>query len=62
MSTLACSQCGRAVPTDGDELRSWKHGDLVIAGELDDVTATMLLCPQCVEEDLSEEYEAGEPG
>jgi hypothetical protein len=50
------------VPTDRDELRSWKYGDLITAGELDEVTATMLLCPECVEEDLSGEYEAGESG
>jgi hypothetical protein len=62
MSTLVCSQCGRSAPTDPEELRSWKHGDLVIAGELDEVTATMLLCPECVQEDLAHEYEEGEPG
>jgi hypothetical protein len=31
---LFCSQCGRSEPTDPDELRSWKHGDLVSAGEI----------------------------
>jgi hypothetical protein len=62
MSTLSCSQCGRSAPADRDELRSWRHGDLVLAGEPDEVTATMLLCPECVEEDLSGEYEAGDPG
>jgi hypothetical protein len=62
MPTLYCSQCGRSAPADHDELQSWKHGDLVIAGELDQVTASMLLCPECVQEDLSGEYEAGEPG
>jgi hypothetical protein len=36
--------------------------DLIIAGELDELPATMLLCPECVQEDLSGEYEAGEPG
>lgn len=62
MTTLVCSQCGRTAPADPDDLRSWKHGDLVIAGDLDEVTATMLLCPECVEEDLAGEYDAGEPG
>jgi hypothetical protein len=62
MSPLSCSQCGRPAPADHYELRKWKHGDLAVAGELDEATATMLLCPECVEEDLSGEYEAGEPG
>lgn len=56
---LACAQCGRAVPAEHEELRGWRHGDLVLAGELDDVTATMLLCPDCVAEDRAGEYEAG---
>jgi hypothetical protein len=62
MSSLRCSQCGRPAPADREELRGWKHGELVVAGELDEVAATMLLCPECVEEDESGEYEAGEPG
>ncbi len=62
MSTVCCSQCGRAVPTERDDLRGWKHGDLVLSGELDDVSATMLLCPECVEEDRSGEFDTGEPG
>jgi hypothetical protein len=62
MSSLRCSQCGRAAPTDNDQLRDWKHGELVFAGELDEMAAAMLLCPECVEEDRTEEYEAGEPG
>lgn len=62
MSSLSCSQCGRSAPTDSGELQSWKHGDLVSAGEIDDVTATMLLCPDCVEEEHAGEFEAGEPG
>jgi hypothetical protein len=51
MSSLRCSQCGRPAPADREELRGWKHGELVVAGELDEVAATMLLCPECVEED-----------
>jgi hypothetical protein len=62
MSSLCCSQCGRDAPANRDELRGWRNGELAVAGELDDVTATMLLCPECVEEDSSGEYEAGESG
>jgi hypothetical protein len=43
-------------------LDDWKHGELVVAGELDEAAVTMLLCPECVAEDVSGEYEAGEPG
>lgn len=59
MADLACAQCGRATPADDEELSGWKHGDLLRAGELDDVTATMLLCPDCVAEDSAGEYEPG---
>jgi hypothetical protein len=62
MASLSCSQCGRSAPTDRVELQGWKHGELAVAGEVDEVTATMLLCPDCVEEDRAGEYEAGEPG
>jgi hypothetical protein len=62
MPSLRCSQCGREAPADRDELRGWKHGELVLAGQTDEATLTMLLCPECVEEDSSGEYEAGEPG
>jgi hypothetical protein len=58
MADFACAQCGRAVSAN-DELRSWKHGDLLLADELDDVTATMLLCPECVAEDRAGDYETG---
>jgi len=61
-SLLGCSQCGRPAPSGSDELASWKHGELMLAGQLDDVTAPMLLCPECAEEDRAGEYEAGEPG
>jgi hypothetical protein len=62
MARFRCSQCGRAAPSDPGELRTWRHGDLAAAGDLDEGAASMLLCPECVEEDRSGEYEAGEPG
>jgi hypothetical protein len=58
---IACSQCGRTVAADDEELKSWKHGDL-LAGELNDVTAEMLLCPECVAEEGAGNYEAGGAG
>jgi hypothetical protein len=61
-SPLGCSQCGRELPADADELRRWEQGSLVLAGEVDDVTAAMLLCPDCAEEDRAGEYEEGEAG
>jgi hypothetical protein len=62
MSSLHCSQCGRAAPTDPDELRTWTQGEFSVTGELDELTAAMVLCADCVQEDLSMEYDAGESG
>lgn len=62
MSRFRCSQCGRPAPTDPGELRSWRHGDLAASGEPDEAAAAMLLCPECVEEDLAGDYDAGDAG
>ena len=59
---IGCSQCGRTAPSDPAELATWKHGSLALAGDADEVTTTMLLCPECAEEDRAGEYEPGEPG
>jgi hypothetical protein len=59
---IGCSQCGRAAPSDPVELETWKHGSLVLAGDADEVTTTMLLCPECAEDDRAGDYETGEPG
>jgi hypothetical protein len=61
-SSLGCSQCGRELPADADELRRWGQGSLAVTGELDEVTASMLLCPDCAEDDRAGEYEEGEAG
>jgi hypothetical protein len=58
---LSCAQCGRPLPADPIELARWNEGELA-AAEQDEVTAGMLLCPECVEEDRSGEYEEGEAG
>lgn len=62
MSTLACAQCGRSLPRDATELARWNHGELAASGELDEIAAGMLLCPDCAEDDQLGEYEEGEAG
>ncbi len=56
-----CAQCGREVPLEAEELARWRHGDLVLAGDLDDVTAGMVVCPDCDADDLRD-FDQGEPG
>ena len=58
MSTLSCSQCGRAAPADPDGLSRWKNGELVVAGRLEEAKG-MLLCPSCVDEDDARAYDEG---
>jgi hypothetical protein len=43
MADLACSQCGLTVAAEDDELEELGARRLLLAGELNDVTATMLL-------------------
>lgn len=59
LGVVTCSQCGREAPSDSDELGRWRHGDVAQAGELDDVVAGLLLCPDCWAEDLEGEFDAG---
>lgn len=54
---LACAQCGRPLPHDDRELARWKHGYL--AGELDEVSQGILLCPVCAADDRFGEFDAG---
>jgi len=56
-----CAQCGRDVPLDTDELSRWRHGDLVLEGELDEVTASMIVCPDCDADELRD-FDQGDPG
>ena len=56
---LACSQCGRSVPTDPDELAGWAGAALVTSGELDEVCAPILLCPECMKELVSDAIDEG---
>ena len=57
-----CAQCGRAAPADPAELSAWRHGDLAAEGDLDDVTAGMVVCPDCDAQDLSGDFDQGEAG
>ena len=60
---VECAQCGREAPDDPVELALWRHGELALqGGELDDITAAMVLCPDCDAESRQGEYESGEPG
>jgi hypothetical protein len=56
---LACAQCGRVLPDDAQEVARWRHGYLALAGELDEVSAAMLLCPECADEVTEERYDSG---
>jgi hypothetical protein len=50
------------LPRDATELARWNHGELAASGELDEIAAGMLLCPDCAEDDQLGEYEEGEAG
>ena len=56
-----CAQCGREAPVDSAELTSWRHGDLALEGDLDEVTAGMVVCPDCDADDIRD-YDQGEAG
>ena len=56
-----CAQCGLAAPGDADELVGWRHGDLVLEGDLDDVRAGMIVCPDCDADDLRD-FDQGDSG
>jgi len=62
--TVECAQCGRGAPADPAELALWRHGELAASAdlELDDVTASLVLCPDCDADDRSGEFEAGDAG
>ena len=57
---LTCSRCGREVPPPGSsELLEWAAGGSV-ADLLDETAAHLLLCPECREEERSDEELGGE--
>src|SRR5262245_17533620 len=55
-----CAQCGRVAPDHAEELAHWRHGDLVLEGDLDDVMAGMVVCPECDAAGL--DFDQGDPG
>lgn len=57
---LRCAQCGRPLPAALPERARWRQGREAVAGELDELTAAMLLCPDCAEDDRVGAYDAGE--
>jgi hypothetical protein len=58
-SVLACSHCGESLPDDEEAVAGWRHGSLVLAGELDRDATALLLCPDC---DAAEQVGAYEEG
>jgi hypothetical protein len=56
---LCCAQCGRPLPDDDAAVREWRFGELAAAGELDETSAAILLCPECVEDAVRGGYDVG---
>jgi hypothetical protein len=59
LTPLGCSQCERPLPADAAAIEHWRHGPLLLAGELDEAAAELLLCPDCVEEEHSRAFDEG---
>lgn len=59
LKALACAQCGRTAPTDPRELMRWANGSLAVRGDFPDVIGSLLLCPECVEEEHAHEFDEG---
>jgi hypothetical protein len=59
MAVAECSQCGREAPRDAAALLSWRHGELVLQGEIGE---GLLVCPDCDAEHREHEFEEGEGG
>lgn len=58
---LHCAQCDRPAPTDPELLGAWRHIELVTP-PVDELIVKMILCPACLEEDHSGDFdvEAGD--
>ena len=59
LAVAECSQCGREVSLDAAELGGWRHGELVLEGE---VGEGLLVCSDCDAEDRERAFEEGEGG
>jgi hypothetical protein len=44
---FACSHCGEHLPADPLAVAAWRHGALVLAGDLEADATDLLLCPDC---------------
>ena len=62
LTALACSQCGREAPGDSHELMHWTYGPIAVRGVFPEVIDLLLLCPECVEEEHTHEFEEGGTG
>ncbi|MGD0714721.1 MAG: hypothetical protein ABSB24_11120 [Gaiellaceae bacterium] len=54
---LRCAQCDRPAPTDPDLLHAWRHSEL-ITSPVDELIVKMLLCPACLEDDHTGDFES----
>ena len=57
-TALFCAQCDRPAPSDSSLLRLWRHSSL-ITNPVDELTVKMLLCPACLDEDHTGEFDSG---
>jgi hypothetical protein len=59
--SLTCSRCGGPAPTpESAEFTAWRGSGAVLAGEVGDLAAGLLLCPECVAEDRTADELGGE--
>lgn len=59
LTPLACAQCGQEAPSDPRDLTRWSYGTIALRGEFSDVIDRLLLCPECVREELAHEFDEG---
>jgi hypothetical protein len=56
---VTCAQCGWTVQSDAPELARWSHGALAVAGDLDETSAAIVVCPECAEESRLGAFDPG---
>ncbi|HKI92940.1 MAG TPA: hypothetical protein VJ986_11630 [Gaiellaceae bacterium] len=56
---MSCAQCGRRLPSAEGEVARWRYGYLAAAGELDETSAGILLCPDCIADAIERGYDVG---
>jgi len=55
----SCAQCGRRLPDAEAEVARWRYGYLAAAGELDETSVKILLCPDCIVDAAQRSYDVG---